>query len=210
MSDFPSELASPAGTTSVFRVVASLYLQEPSIELERPIKQYLAPYNRLANNLLRNDNLEILRQEYADLFFVPVSGRYLPPFESVQRKKRLWGPVTHKVAEIYQACHFKLQEVPASPLWQAQFVPDHIGYELAFVEALLQSRKAAPSSEACRELDETVQQFWRRHLSPWITSYGRELANKAQTGLYRYLGLLTEALGKEWERCLESTDGHKG
>lgn len=202
MSVLSSQLNSLAVTGFVFRVAATLYLQEPDIELERILKQYLTHQTGLPDDLIPVEGLEALRQEYFDLFFVPVSGRYLPPFESVQREKRLGGPLTRKVAEVYQACSFCPKNVKASPLWQAQFMPDHLGYELAFVDALQKSREKATSPAAYQELDETLRQFWQRHPSRWAADYGRKLAGKAQTGLYRYLGLLTEVLGQGGEQYL--------
>jgi TorA maturation chaperone TorD len=197
MSAFPSELTSLAVTAGVFRVAATLYLQEPSIELARILNEYLPQQTGIPSDLIPGDSLETLRQEYFDLFCVPVSGRYLPPFESVQREKRLWGPLTQKVAELYRACNFALLNMQTSPLWQAQFMPDHIGYELAFVEAMLKSRQADPSPALRQELDNTLRHFWRRHPSCWVAAYGHKLADNAQTGIYRFLGLLTEAIGQE-------------
>jgi TorA maturation chaperone TorD len=67
------------------------------------------------------------------------------------------------------------------------------------VEALLKRRETAISPTARQELDETLQQFWQRHPAQWVPAYGQRLVDNAQTGLYRFLGLLTEAIGHEEE-----------
>jgi TorA maturation chaperone TorD len=122
-----------------------------------------------------------IRQDYYDLFCVPVSGRYLSPFESAQREGRLWGSITYQVAEWYALSGFNLGALTTSRIWHSQLIPDHIGYELAFYSALL----------SLPDQHEQAAAFRSRHLLPWVLTYAEALHQKARTPVYRLLAELT-------------------
>jgi putative dimethyl sulfoxide reductase chaperone len=137
-----------------------------------------------------------VRQEYFDLFFVPVSGRYLAPFEAAQRERRLWGLCTYQTAELYQQVGFDPRALSISPLWGEQLPPDHAGVELAFVSALLKQADVSGREEQIG-IARTLESFWKQHLSRWLPDYGRKLARTARTEHYRLLGSLVEYLGEK-------------
>lgn len=131
-----------------------------------------------------------LREEYDALFLVPVSGRYLLPFESAHRASRLNISITHDIASFYRAARFDLKRVDADPYWRTLAAPDHIGLELAFMSSLAQSQARAAAGKAL-ELARIRDLFWREHLSRWAETYGEKLEQYAQTPLYQALGRLT-------------------
>lgn len=156
----------------VMDIAAALYLQEP------------------------DEGSDQERQEYFDLFFVPVSGRYLPPFESAQREQRLWGSNTYHAAAIYQAVGFTLASLSFSPHWGTILAPDHIGVELAFASSLLRQCEQAGKAQR-KDLERLLKHFAQQHLLSWQDEYGRSVAEKAKTDRYVSLGHLTQGIMEE-------------
>lgn len=184
-SSHPRRRAAPAAPC--FDLLAALYLREPDDAMLAALATALPD-----GEAVDPSDSGALRQEYYDLFVVPVSGRYLPPYESAQRDNRLWGPLTHRVTELYTVTGFDPTALTVSPVWRAQRIPDHIGYELAFFSALLHSRSSrASDAEAA---DQLIDYFWEQHLLSWVPAYGRQLLERARTPLYRRLGALTVEL----------------
>ncbi len=186
----------------LYDLTAGMYLQEPTVERVSS----LVPLADMIGTLLAEKSLSrllaqagetsmpTLRQEYYDLFTVPVSGRYLPPFESAQRESRLWGPLTHEVQAFYEETGFRTELLSISPCWNEMTILDHVGFELAFVGGLLRSATTAMDEEAKRALLATTMQFVERHLIRWLPDFGQKVQAHAETSFYQAVGLLTERL----------------
>jgi TorA maturation chaperone TorD len=179
--------------------VASLYLRSPDVEVVEACMAAAPAFGELLKDetlsrlmlQVRETDMKSLREDYYDLFIVPVSGRYLPPYESAQREGRLWGTLTHKADALYRATGFDFRELKVDPHWLALGIPDHIGFEMAFVSALLCSQVEGPPEET-GSLAETTDYFVQHHLGHWAAEYGHKVARQAKTALYQGLGLLTE------------------
>jgi len=140
------------------------------------------------------DDTEQAFQDWNELFFVPSSGRYMPPLESVFREGRTGGCLAADANAVYQAAGFEPSELDVDPLWRSALHPDHLGVELAFVSVLL--RGAARRTETAYGLAASAEIFHRAHVIPWAADYGRQLSHRAQSSLYRHLGpLLCELAG---------------
>lgn len=177
----------------VFDILASLYLNQPHEGLVAAfdsIAEVLVQSAALPpNDLPIAESVADLRADYNALFFVPVSGRYLSPFESAQRARRLWGPITHQVADFYASVGFDPASLRMDTHWQRLDAPDHIGVELACMSALLQANAAAPTPE----MTNAILFFTQQHLGRWLPDYGERVARYAETSFYRTLGRLTQA-----------------
>ena len=178
---------------SVFDLLARLYLHRPNQEM---VATFNDVFQELAESLMltiedasAGDSVPLLKSDYDDLFFVPVSGRYLPPFESAQRANRLWGPITYQVADFYQSVGFDRTNLIVDKHWKNLDAPDHIGVELACMSALLRANAAAPTPE----MTNAIMFFTRQHLTHWLPDYGERVARYAATSLYHTLGRLTRA-----------------
>jgi len=179
--------------SSLFDLTATLYLNLPSADLLFS-NQSISQGSQSAY-----EDLIIVCQDYRELFFTPLSGRFIAPFESVQVEGRMWGDVTREIGELYNFTGFDPACVPASIHWSAHAVPDHIGYELAFFSALLRSREKTLPGE--RELiEQTIDYVWHDHLMRWVPQYGEKLTHRARTPFYRFLGRLTTSLFCQAER----------
>ena len=135
-------------------------------------------------------SLPDLQADYDALFFVPVSGRYLPPYESAQRARRLWGPITHQVADFYASVGFEPASLRMDEHWRRLDAPDQAGVELACLSALLQTTVTAPDPA----VENALQYLIRQHISRWLPDFGHQITENADTSHYRLLGELTWAL----------------
>ncbi|WP_243311241.1 molecular chaperone TorD family protein [Fundidesulfovibrio agrisoli] len=131
-------------------------------------------------------------EDWSDLFFSPRSGRYLPPLESVFREGRLSGEAAWNARQAYEAAGFEPAQLDMDPLWRAIPHPDHLGFELAFVSALL--RCADEDAAGAAALHATARAFHAERIAPWAGAYGLKLAEAARSPLYKAAGALLQEL----------------
>ncbi len=187
-----------AAYSRLFDILSSLYLHHPTPERVAAFNA-IAPTIGVDTEMLPvTEGVAALTADYDALFLVPVSGRYLPPFESAQRTQRLWGPLTHQVADLYQSAGFESNMLDIDVMWQNLNMPDHIGIELAFFSALLATHENAPAPE----ITDTVNTFAQKHLFRWAPDFGEKLAQQAHTSLYRLLGTLTRQACDDFAKLL--------
>jgi TorA maturation chaperone TorD len=177
--------AAPDRTAPRFEVgmldaLAALYLRLPTAATllavaERPELE------------VEGDRIEAVVADYHELFLVPVSGRYLPPFESAQRQRSLRGRLAHEVAASYDEAGFDVGRLVVDEAWGPRPACDHVGCELAFVAALeAQASDAEPA--AAEELRASAAAFWQLHPASWLGPFGRAVTQRATTRLYRSVG----------------------
>ena len=175
-------------------ILASVYLHshdEAVVAAFREVVPVLvAELDTQDRSLDATETLEALTQDYNELFFVPVSGRYLAPFESAQRSRRLWGSLTHQVAEFYESIGFDDAALSVGEHWEHLDMPDHAGIELACLSALLQTQAAQSDAAAVQ----AIHFFMRQHVGRWLSNFGRKVAQNAETDFYQALGHFTTAL----------------
>lgn len=175
---------------------AALLLREPAPELAGQAPALFealgAPAPDPVPGAEAGDEPRLAREDWNDLFFVPASGRFLPPLESARREGRLGGAPAAGARRAYQDAGFDPAALVVSPLWRALLPPDHLGVELAFLAALERcARRDAAQAQALRE---TARRFHAERVAPWAGQYGRELERNARSALYRGLGRLLDAL----------------
>lgn len=170
---------------ALFDAGAALLLQRPGAELLRAAAALFGRGNP-------PDEMDLAVADWRDLFFVPSSGRYLPPYESAFREKRLGGAIPADALAAYQAAGFEPASLHMDTLWLPSPRPDHLGVELAFVSALLRCARSQPWGAA--GLLQSAACFHARRVAPWAGEYGRALAAAAQSATYRDLGRLLEEL----------------
>lgn len=130
--------------------------------------------------------LDEMRQVYYDHLFVPSSGRYVPPFQSAVMSQTLWGQETVHCASCYEALGFEPARLNVFPPLKEIAVPDHVGYQLAFM-AFLAKRESLCGNEAEAETWRNLQvQFCKEHLASWLPTY-REAVERCGVLFYRSL-----------------------
>lgn len=147
-------------------------------------------------SVVTDDRLEDVVADYHALFFVPVSGRYVSPFESAQRGLPLGGALPLRIADLYAASGFDLRGLLFDERWGGVPRPDHVGCELAFVAAL-QRGAARRVGRRRAALLGTAATFWEQFPAGWIGDFGQAVAAAARTGIYRRAGRLTAELAQE-------------
>lgn len=170
---------------ALFDAAATLLLQRPTAELA-------AAAAVLFDFEPSEEEAGLARQDWSDLFFVPSSGRYLPPMESAFRQKRLGGPLAADAERAYRTAGFDPAALDLDPLWRSALHPDHLGVQLAFVSALLRGTARRPADAP--GLAASAEFFHAAHLAPWAGDFGQALTGSARCRTYRHLGRLLEEL----------------
>lgn len=204
----------------VYSFLAEIFLQEPNVKRwpeqlwaleefinetdETPEFRDLIPENV-------GKAVEKVQQEFYDCFFVPMSGQYVPPFESALQHfkpgvKRPFGslnsPEGDHVAKCYAAVGFNPWELNIfAPLREVR-LPDHIGFELAFMAMLCTSEISAGENNQLEEVlkwQETEKQFLKEHLVLWVPQFTQAM-DEIASGYYAEAAKAVEQWVKsEWE-----------
>lgn len=141
-----------------------------------------------------------LCQEFYDCFFVPMSGRYVPPYESAlleynPEKKKGFGhlnsPEAAHVAACYDAVGFRPHELNAFLPLKEIHLADHVGFELAFMAVLCRAEKVAwdkaaaelgqenPTDMEALKWQKLQLQFLSEHPGKWLPNFCQALTNLA-------------------------------
>ena len=193
-----------ASRESFYTYLAGIFLQEPSVDLWPLQRQALAEYLKesgieinFGETILEDapSIVEKLRQEYYDCFFVPMSGKYVPPYESAllgynAQKSKSFGPLNsneaNHVDQCYEVVGFNPRELNMfAPLKEIQF-PDHAGFELIFMAMLCGAEKAAwerDNPSQAKEWASLQFQFLQEHLAKWWPNFVLAL-EKMAPGFY--------------------------
>ena len=191
----------PSERAILYEMFASLFLQTPTKEkieglpsIFEEISEIL-PMIDLKSFEASIKELRDFKQEYYDHFFVPSTKNYIPPYESAvidatiksgDKKKKwkygsLWTNSTYHVSMCYEAVGFNPFELQIEEGLKASKVPDHIGFELAFMGYLsLQeaSYEEIPLEDRTKEdieninkWDKLQEQFLKEHLQKFVSLY---------------------------------------
>ena len=183
---------------------ARLYLTEPSRENCDGCRRWGAVLpdffpDEDASKLLTQvdpEQTDDLRQEFFDLFVVPVSDAYIPPLENTYRNGSMAKGLSNTLGEIYRKAGFYPEKFNLPFYLQQLERNDHLGLELEFYANLLYSanEKGTPSEKEC--LLDTARQFFHEYPVQWAGSYGLGLKEKAKSPYFRALGALTLFISK--------------
>lgn len=195
--------------------------QFPEIELNKLTKEAEERQSLVEN---REEEIELLQQQYYDHFFIPSTKNYIPMFESSlrgavkgddRRKRRsaggwkyseLWGKETNHVAGCYQTLGFDTFRLNLyEPLKNCK-VPDHLGFELAFMSYLYQQESLLSPEEKEEALKDPTSlrkkkdrwrrlqlQFLEEHLKPFVVKYNT-IAKEKVDPYYQGLAQSIESL----------------
>jgi len=193
---------------------ADLYLNEPSSERllgcqaagQQLTDLFPAEFFPKMFATPETEAIDDVLQEYFDLFFVPVSGSYLSPFEAAHREKLLAPELPVMINHLYSEAGFAPQGLAIPSYMQLLNRPDHIGFEMAFLARLLNSSlilEANGDLQQAEMLRETAISFHSRYLGQWASSFGRRLEKAAKSNLYKGLGGMTQFINREFTRTYQ-------
>lgn len=203
-----------------FEFLAGIFLKEPSVSIVNELKVWAkegedAKMLSLLENVVQEDpDLTGLTQEYYDLFFVPVSGRFVPPFESAIRGAvrqaggptkfgSYWGDTTVKLADLYERTRFHPERLAVfEPLRQLN-LPDHVGLELSFMAYLCRLEAKQLERGLSAKLIRKIQtNFLQEHLRGWLGLWVNDLERVQQSGYYLYFARQARDLCQEEAQTL--------
>ena len=124
----------------------------------------------------RKLNAEEAQQNFYDVFCIPQSGRYVPPYAHVLRQAQQQGEYWHfppprhdggdEMASWYRIVGFDPRDLDVNPLFQGPLRPlDHIGFILAYLARLAAARETDPAAQ------EVAAGFVAKMLGPWADLY---------------------------------------
>lgn len=194
----------------IYELLAQGYLQEPNSEYVEALARVV---NLMKDNLIILGDFTILsskdigeiKQEYYNRFFVPVSGIYVPPFESaivdreLNGKQVLYGPLNGPLTVHVMDCYKLVQFDPWNlklfkPLREIP-IADYLGFELAFMAYLsFAELEAYKSNLPLKGLQwrRLQKSFLELHPKRWIGDYAF-LANQAAKGFFGEIAKITSA-----------------
>lgn len=186
---------------TIYTLLAYLLINEPSQEwldnltTNKDLMREIADDESLFIGYLDGANLESIKQEYYDRFFVTSSSNFIPPFEYAIRNRTTKDEKTHfgkllskqsfHVADCYTSVGFNPERIEMfQPLREMQQYPDHLAFELAFMVFLLNGEaKVVFDEEKANEWQARQYQFLSEHLGVWVDDFYK-LAHEKAPGLY--------------------------
>lgn len=197
----------------VYGLLSLLFHSPPAnehVERMAACADRVTAFSELAR-LARETSADSLRQDFDDLFMVPL-GAYVAPYESVYRDApidangraapRTFGPSTQAVLAFYERVGLRVARSYGE-------LPDHIGLELACMEYLCVreaeylEKGQVPAAQKARAL---ACVFLREHLALWTGPLADRIREKARTEYFRTLAAATAAwvkqeAGEAWVRA---------
>jgi len=206
---------------NVYRFLSAIYLLAPTKDfvenmLDADFLEQLAALfgqgpvaalSSYAGSTELHEDLELIQQDYMDLFAVPAA-RYVTPFEDIYRGTRVDGSQEPGPLLGVQAIDVKVMyRIAGAEIGETcKELPTHIGVELAFMKFLC-DREAEATGNACaavppghgagvgsdaRIYRELQSRFLQLHLNNWFAQLNRAIQEKAGTHFYRAWAQLTE------------------
>ena len=205
-----------ASRQKVYSFIADIFLREPSSARWAEQRQALAEFLKETGETLTFGDLvpedyskavEKVQQEFYDCFFVPMSGHYVPPFESAllnykSGERKPFGLLNSQEANHVAECYAKVGFYPwelnvFGPLKEIR-LPDHIGFELSFMAILCASEILAWENEQMENVQKwqmVQKQFLKEHLIQWLPQFSQAMQEIAQ-GYYAEAAKVAE----QWVR----------
>lgn len=206
----------------MYQFFASIFLKEPSDALLRGINETLPLLSEALLDGEAKDRLEGLlseymdgkkglmewKQDYYDLFFVPVSGRYAPAIESVQMEGKLWGEAEREMAERYRRAWFYPEDLEIYDPIKALKMADFLGLELAYL-AHLCNMETYSGMEMREKIEAEERETIMLHLLPWIKRYRPLFMKAGEDTLYAPMLRFIELFLEQERQLLASIGGMK-
>jgi len=198
--DLPQLGAECKARARIYRVLAGVFVEEPSIEflatmgdvawlrsLEQVGVKFEADFLDTELSTLAN----VLACEYTTLF---ASSGGFPPVESVRMTGRFRQEPHFQVAATYQRLGF------AQVTGRFEVFADQLGMELMFVAEMLERCAQAAGSDdavAYKKLDKEIKRFWTLHLGRWVRGYSGLIVRAANHSFYREMARFLHGFASE-------------
>lgn len=191
----------------IYDLLSFAFMNEPDNKLLDAIEELGSLFTNIDDeeiNSIKKLNMEDLKQEFYDRFFVNSSPLYVPPFESAIRnrsrnegKKIKYGKLDGKETFHAKACYEMVDFEPNKlnmfePLRNNHFY-DNLGFEISFMAFMINNEITALENEdiqIAKDWENLQRNFLKEHLLGWVEDFASLLEEKGK-GLYSYLARLT-------------------
>lgn len=182
-----------------YALIASFLLTEPHADtlgdmiggLETLLDAMGETYHPIGIGLSAKALAKQCAQTFYDVFFVPKSGRYVPPYASSlldydPARKQAFGLLSARTAAQVQAYYdrvgFDPHALAVFAPWRQVGAADNIGFEFAFLANLCQ-QQAREEGEAAKEYERLEARFLKEQLLPCLPNFTRALS-RTDAALY--------------------------
>lgn len=184
--------------SSLYYFLSSLFLKPPGSDSMATVRELASSAKESmhlgdqATGLLPllngtdDEDMKNLIQEYHDLFKVPLE-KYVAPYESVYRNKRMSGQTSVAVKKIYARIDFVIPH-------EYYDLADHIGIELAFMATLCREEVTACRNnrfDLVKALQGMENKFLEEHLICWLPDLCDKIFEKTENTFYRAVAKIT-------------------
>ena len=196
-NDPPTTAEVAKARSSVYRLIATLYLQEMTEDAIKALRSeaVASSLKELGVDLDASlptgtatdmkELLDVLAEEYAALFILPGG---LSPHESVRLKGLLCQSPEQDARAFYKKCGVEYQA-------DSTVFADHLAVEIEFMAYLTEKEATAldegDDNEATRWL-EFERDFFRDHIEGWVFAFLDDLATYARHPFYKEMSVLTK------------------
>jgi len=184
----PTDEPTAADRVRIFGLLAEAFCSAPTEESAHEVARVAQGLGVSCSHGLP---LGEIQREFMDLFVVP-NPRYVAPYESVYRDRRLIEPALGTGAAPQTVGRLLMGESTLavrrsfmeSGIMPSQDLPDHIGNELRLVAHLWHVVACAETQDAA-EAARRRERFVAEHLLQWIGALGDKVAESGGSGFYR-------------------------
>lgn len=188
----------------IYALIANLLLKRPEAKSFPALAEELAALLEAFGE--SRESLDMLmashgfakntEQEYYDVFFVPKSGHYVPPYASsllayTPGKKKPFGlldpQVSARVQDTYDRFGFEPRTLDIFSPWRQAGAADHIGFCFALMANLCEAEHQEKDQETAKTWRESQTKFLREELLPCLPNFETALA-QAKAPFYSALG----------------------
>ncbi|MGI6696298.1 MAG: TorD/DmsD family molecular chaperone [Christensenellales bacterium] len=188
----------------IYALIANLLLKRPEAKgfpvLAEELAVLLSAFGEsregLDSLMARHEFVKNTEQEYYDVFFVPKSGHYVPPYVSslmsyTPGKKKPFGlldPVqSSRIQAIYDSFGFNPHNLEIFSPWRQVGAADHIGFCFALMANLCEAENLEKNSEIAETWRTSQTRFLKEELLPCLPNFEMALS-QAKAPFYSTLG----------------------
>ncbi len=180
---------------AIYAFLKVVFVTEPSLELLQCLRapEILKSFQFSGVDLdigsFDESQLSKLIEDYTQLFIGPKKHISLNESIYTDRTPRFWGESTVVIKKLIGYIGLELDEH-----WKQ--MPDHISVEFELMQKLLEAKQEALTNQQDAVADQCTQAInglYHDHIIKWVPKVCDQVIEKAQTSVYKAIGIWTKA-----------------